>query len=83
MSGYSREFEDQADRVGLRYVYEAGFDVSKGPGLWQKFKEKYGEEDKISNFFAGDHSRPTERIKNIQRQLKLNYPKGPQPQKAS
>jgi len=83
MSGYSREFEDQADRVGLRYVYEAGFDVSKGPGLWQKFKEKYGEEDKISNFFAGDHSRPTERIKNIQRQLKLNYPNGPLPQKAS
>ena len=73
MSGYSREFEDQADRVGLRYVYEAGFDVSKGPGLWQKFKEKYGEEDKLSNFFTGDHSRPTERIKNIQRQLQLNY----------
>jgi predicted Zn-dependent protease len=76
MSGYSREFEDQADRVGLRYVYEAGFDVSKGPALWQKFKDKYGEEDKLSNFFVGDHSRPTERIKNIQRQLKLNYPNG-------
>jgi Zn-dependent protease with chaperone function len=76
MSGHSREFEDQADRVGLRYVYEAGFDVSKGPALWQKFKDKYGEEDKLSNFFVGDHSRPTERIKNIQRQLKLNYPNG-------
>ncbi len=76
MSGYSREYEDQADRVGLRYVYESGYDVTKGPGLWQKFKEKYGEEDKLSNFFTGDHSRPTERIKNIQRQLKLNYPNG-------
>ena len=77
MSGYSREYEDQSDRVGLRYVYEAGYDPTKGPGLWQKFKEKYGEEDKISNFFTGDHSRPTERIKNIQRQIKLNYPDGP------
>jgi Zn-dependent protease with chaperone function len=74
MSGYSREYEDQADRVGLRYVYQAGFDPTKGPGLWGKFKEKYGEEDKITNFFTGDHSRPTERIKNINRQLKLNYP---------
>jgi len=73
MSGYSREFEDQADRVGLRYVYEAGFDVSKGPGLWEKFKTKYGEEDKVTNFFTGDHSRPTERIRNIKRQLQLNY----------
>jgi len=73
MSGYSREFEDEADRVGLRYVYEAGYDVSKGPRLWEKFKTKYGEEDKVTNFFTGDHSRPTERIKNINRQLKLNY----------
>jgi Zn-dependent protease with chaperone function len=72
MSGYSREFEDQADRVGLRYVYEAGFDPSKGPGLWEKFKQKYGEEDKLTNFFTGDHSRPTERIRNIQRQIQLN-----------
>jgi Zn-dependent protease with chaperone function len=73
MSGYSREFEDQADRVGLRYVYQAGFDPTKGPGLWTKFKDKYGEEDKVTNFFTGDHSRPTERIKNINRQIKLNY----------
>jgi len=72
MSGYSREFEDQADRVGLRYVYEAGFDPTKGPALWEKFKQKYGEEDKLTNFFTGDHSRPTERIRNIQRQIQLN-----------
>ena len=73
MTGYSRDYEDQADRVGLRYVYEAGFDPTKGPGLWQKFKDKYGESDKITNFFTGDHSRPTERIHNLQRQVQLNY----------
>jgi len=80
LSGYSREYEDQADRVGLRYVYEAGYDVSKGPALWARFKAKYGEEDKLSNFFTGDHSRPTERIRRIQRELDLNYtpaPEGP------
>lgn len=73
LSGYSREFEDQADRVGLRYVHEAGYDVRKGPELWGKFKEKYGEEDALSNFFTGDHSRPTERIKAIQQQIRWNY----------
>lgn len=73
MSGYSREFEDQADRVGLRYVYQAGFDPTKGPGLWEKFKAKYGETDRITNFFTGDHSRPTERIKNMKRQIAWNY----------
>ena len=75
MTGYSREYEDQADRVGLRYAYEAGFDPTKGPGLWEKFKQKYGETDKITNFFTGDHSRPTERIKNLRRQIQLNYTK--------
>jgi predicted Zn-dependent protease len=75
MTGYSRDYEDQADRVGLRYVYEAGFDPTKGPGLWDKFKQKYGETDKITNFFTGDHSRPTERIHNLQRQIQLNYTK--------
>jgi Zn-dependent protease with chaperone function len=73
-SGYSRDVEDQADRVGLRYAYEAGFDVSRGPALWQKFRKKYGEEGTMSNFLFGSHSRPSDRIRNIQRELRLNYP---------
>lgn len=81
MTSYSREYEDQADRVGLRYVYEAGFDPTKGPSLWQKFKDKYGETDKITNFFTGDHSRPTERIRNLQHQIQLNYTKPLPPKK--
>ena len=72
-SGYSRELEDQADRVGLRYAYEGGFDISKGTTLWAKFREKYGEQDKVSNFFGGSHSRPTDQIKNIEKQLQY-YP---------
>src|SRR5262249_30388688 len=30
-NGYGRDCEDQADRVGLRYAFEAGFDIRKGP----------------------------------------------------
>ena len=37
INGYSREHEDQADRVGLRYAWQAGFDVTKGPRLWSRF----------------------------------------------
>jgi Zn-dependent protease with chaperone function len=78
LSGYSREYEDQADRVGLRYIHEAGYDVTKGPELWAKFKEKYGEEDKLSNFFTGDHSRPTERIQKIRKEIERNYATPPE-----
>ena len=38
MNGYGRDLEDQADRVGLRYAHEGGFDVAGAPrsgsGFW-------------------------------------------------
>jgi Zn-dependent protease with chaperone function len=72
-SGYSRDLEDQADRVGLRYAHEGGYDVRKGPVLWGKFKKKYGEQNSVTNFFVGSHSRPSDRIRNIEREIGLNY----------
>ena len=33
-NGYGRDLEDQADRVGLRYAHEAGYDAARGPRLW-------------------------------------------------
>lgn len=72
-SGYSRDLEDQADRVGLRYAHEGGFDVSQGPALWKKFRKKYGEDSAMTNFLFGSHSRPSDRIRNIERELALNY----------
>ncbi len=72
-NGYSRELEDQADRVGLRYAHEADYDVWAGPGLWDRFRERFGEADPVTNFILGTHSRPTDRILNIQRELQINY----------
>jgi Zn-dependent protease with chaperone function len=72
-SGYGRDHEDQADRVGLRYAYEGGFDVRKGPRLWNRFAEKYGGQNKALNFFFGDHSVAQDRERNLSRELALNY----------
>ena len=72
-NGYSRDLEDQADRVGLRYAREGGFDVSRGPALWRKFQKKYGEDSAVTNFLFGSHSRPSDRIRNLERELKVNY----------
>jgi Zn-dependent protease with chaperone function len=72
-SGYSRDLEDQADRVGLRYAHEGGFDVTQAPGLWRKFRKKYGEDNAASNFLFGSHSRPSDRIRNVEREIQLNY----------
>jgi Zn-dependent protease with chaperone function len=76
-NGYGRSLEDQADRVGLRYAYEAGYDVTKGPRLWQRFARKYGEPGKVQSFFFSDHSQSTARAAKLERELALNYPDGP------
>lgn len=72
-NGYGRSQEDQADRVGLRYAYEGGYDVEQGPLLWERFAKKYGEGSKAVNFFLGDHSVAQDRARNLRRELALNY----------
>ena len=81
---YSRDYEDQADRVGLRYVYEAGYDVHKAPALWRKFAAKYGDGNKAENFFFGDHSLSTKRAKDLEAEIAHNYadPKADPPTRA-
>ena len=73
LSKYSRGHEDQADRVGLRYMHEAGFDVTAGPRVWARFQEKYDDDNRVLNFFLGSHSRPADRIRNMEAELRLNY----------
>lgn len=72
-NGYGRHHEDQADRVGLRYAFEGGYDVHKGPKLWNRFAKRYGETNKVVNFFLGDHSAARVRAGNLQHELLLNY----------
>jgi Zn-dependent protease with chaperone function len=78
-NGYGRDMEDQADRVGLRYAYEAGYDITKGPALWKRFAEKYGEGSAAVNFFFGNHSLARERAARLEREIALNYPEGAKP----
>jgi predicted Zn-dependent protease len=78
-SGYGRGMEDQADRVGLRYAYEAGYDITKGPRLWNRFAKKYGEGNKVATFFFSDHSQSAARATKLEKEIAYNYPEGPKP----
>jgi Zn-dependent protease with chaperone function len=73
INGYGRDLEDQADRVGLRYAYEGGFDVRGAPTVWQRFLDKYGEGDRVTTFFFSDHSRASARRRNLDLELAHNY----------
>lgn len=70
---FSRDSEAQSDRVGLRYAYEGGYDPSKGPRLWERFRDKYGDGARLVNFFFGSHPRESDRIAKMQAQIALNY----------
>lgn len=78
-NGYGRGMEDQADRVGLRYAYEAGYDITKGPRLWNRFAKKYGEGNKVASFFFSDHSQSAARATKLEKEIAFNYPDGPKP----
>jgi len=84
-NSFSRDYEDQADRVGLRYVYEAGYDYRKAPALWNRFAAKYGDQSKVENFFFGNHSLSAERARALQKEIDRNYkdPKLDPPTKAA
>jgi Zn-dependent protease with chaperone function len=71
-NSYSRDYEDQADRVGLRYVFEAGYDYNQAPKLWRRFAEKYKDSSKLENFFFGNHSLSTERAAALEREIRNN-----------
>jgi predicted Zn-dependent protease len=72
-NGYGRKCEDQADRVGLRYAYEAGYDIRKGPQLWDRFAKKYGEPGKVANFFFSEHSLSSARARKLEQEIGVNY----------
>ena len=55
--------------MGLRYAFEGGFNVRKGPALWNRFAEKYGDQDKVTNALFGNHSRASARAVNLKNQI--------------
>jgi hypothetical protein len=59
VNGYSRTMENQADRVGLQYMTDAGYDPRESPRVWKLVTKKHG--DMPTNFFWSSHDSNTER----------------------
>jgi hypothetical protein len=72
-SGYSREFEDEADQVGLRYLFLGGYDVREAPNVWEIFRILYGDEDDLVNVFYGTHSTSKERQFLLNSEIDISY----------
>jgi Peptidase family M48/Domain of unknown function (DUF5666) len=70
-NGYARSLEDQADRFGLSYMINAGYDPREAPRVWKVLT--LAEGDRPSNFFWSNHNSNTLRRSYLMAELKNNY----------
>jgi predicted Zn-dependent protease len=73
VNGYGRTLEDQADRVGLRYTADSGYDHAESPKVWVIFNDFYGDESKVENFFYSNHSTNEIRKENLETEIERHY----------
>jgi Zn-dependent protease with chaperone function len=59
VNGHGRTMENQADRVGMEYMADAGYDPRESPRVWKLVAKKYG--DQGTNFFWSSHDAASER----------------------
>ena len=73
VTGYSREFETEADMVGIRLVVKAGYDPNEAPKLFEHLTEELAEEKIREPFFFGTHPKLEDRIENYRNFLDTRY----------
>ncbi|HET9228843.1 MAG TPA: M48 family metalloprotease [Thermoanaerobaculia bacterium] len=77
---YSRDMENQADRVGLFYMYEAGYDPREAPKVWRTIVDQIGRRNKVEEavsrvqtFLYSSHPEAKARLSNLNREVALNW----------
>ena len=70
-NGYSRNMENQADRLGLEYLINAGYDPREAPRVWKQMSEKIG--DQPTKFFWSSHDNNATRRSYLLNELRNNY----------
>ncbi len=73
VTGYSREMETEADKVGMGLMADAGYDPQETPKLFVYLKLDLEKNDVEEPFFFGSHPRLQERIKNFEKYLRSDY----------
>jgi len=69
---YSRTAESEADAMGARIMYEAGYDPLEMARFFQKLEEAGG--DRAPEFLS-DHPNPGSRVKNVSAEIRTFPPK--------
>ena len=71
-NGYSRFLEDQADRYGLTFAADLGYNPLQSIQVWVNMSRNFG--DSSTNFFWSSHSSHSERISYLLLEMRNNFP---------
>ena len=71
VAGYRRSLENQADRMALRYMTEAGYDPREGPRVWKVMTRKFNNGGR--KFLWSNHDKNTTRRSYLMTELRQNY----------
>lgn len=71
-NSFSRTDENQADRIGLLYMYQAGYDPREAANVWRTIA-KETKESKLINFLYSSHPMARERVRNLNRELSYSF----------
>ena len=75
VSGYARELEAEADRVGIEMMTAAGYNTKDAVSLFDHMISEIEQEGSEEPFFFGSRARVRERIENMQNKTADRYPR--------
>jgi predicted Zn-dependent protease len=73
VNGYTREFEAEADRVGLDLMSKAGYDPKQALSLFEHLRQEIESQGVEEPFFFGTHPNVQQRIENANHWLATKY----------
>lgn len=73
VTGYTREFEAEADRVGLDLMTKAGYDPRQALNLFEHLRKEIESEGIKEPFFFGTHPNVQQRIDTTEHWLATEY----------
>jgi len=71
VNGHQRALENQSDRIGLEYMFAAGYDPRQAPTVWKLMVKKNGVSS--TNVFWSNHDNEPTRRSYLMNELKNNY----------
>lgn len=71
---FSRGFEEEADLLGIQYLYVAGYDLSAYPSMFEKMWQREGTRHTFLDRLLSTHPVTQDRIKRCQRLINDYFP---------